>query len=130
MTTKEIMDDAGIRPISNQRYTTACKSLNNFKMVKQYVVHCKKSRYDVYVGRPNPSIPNSYQNAKWGNPFKIGADGTREDVIKKYEEWFLSQPELVSSAKKELKGKVLACWCSPAVINNQIYFTYRLGLSC
>jgi hypothetical protein len=87
--------------------------LRNEGVVKQYVVHCKKSGYDVYIGRPNPSIPSSYQNAKWGNPFKIGEHGTREDVIKKYEEWFVSQPELVKAAKKELKGKILACWCSP-----------------
>jgi len=26
------------------------------------VVHCKKSPYDVYIGRPS----------KWGNPFEIG----------------------------------------------------------
>ena len=36
------------------------------------VVHCKKSMYDVYIGRPS----------KWSNPFKIGEDGTREEVIK------------------------------------------------
>ena len=37
------------------------------------VVHCKKEPYDIYVGRPS----------KWGNPFRIGKDGTREEVIKK-----------------------------------------------
>ena len=38
------------------------------------VVHCKRARYDVYIGRPS----------KWGNPYVIGPDGTREQVIAKY----------------------------------------------
>lgn len=57
----------------------------------------------VYVGRPS----------KFGNPFVIGRDGTREEVVKKYSEWLLSQPKLVAAAKKELKGKKLICWCAP-----------------
>lgn len=66
------------------------------------VVHCKKARYDVYIGRPS----------KWGNPFTIGKDGTREDVIAQYVQWFWTQPHLVESIS-ELKGKTLGCWCSP-----------------
>lgn len=37
---------------------------------RPFVVHCKKSRFDVYIGRPNPTIKSS--DFKWGNPFKIG----------------------------------------------------------
>jgi hypothetical protein len=66
------------------------------------VVHCKKGAYDIYIGRPS----------KWGNPFKIGSDGTREEVIEKYKKWFMQQPELVNSVS-ELKGKTLGCWCKP-----------------
>ena len=66
------------------------------------VVHCKREKYDVYIGRPSP----------WGNPFVIGRDGTREQVIQKYEQWLLTQPALLA-ALPELKGKVLGCWCSP-----------------
>jgi Domain of unknown function (DUF4326) len=33
----------------------------------------------VYVGRPS----------KWGNPFVIGRDGTRDEVIAKYRAWIL-----------------------------------------
>ena len=35
--------------------------------------------YDVYIGRPGKG-----QTSKWGNPFVIGQDGTREDVIEKF----------------------------------------------
>lgn len=66
------------------------------------VVHCKKDSYDVYVGRP--SI--------FGNPFEIGKDGTREEVIAKYKAWIVDQPELMAKLP-ELKGKILACWCAP-----------------
>lgn len=77
--------------------------------MSKYVVHCKKSKYDVYIGRP--SI--------WGNPFIIGKDGTREDVVRKYEEWILNQPELLKRVS-ELKGKVLACWCSPEACHGDV----------
>jgi hypothetical protein len=66
------------------------------------VVHCKRESYDVYVGRPS----------KWGNPFMIGKDGSRDEVIAKYEAWLHAQPELLA-ALPELRGKVLGCWCSP-----------------
>ena len=57
----------------------------------------------VYVGRPS----------KWGNPFVIGRDGTREEVIEKYKLHLTLDDDLMSSVKKELKGRNLACWCSP-----------------
>ena len=66
------------------------------------IVHCKRESYDVYVGRPS----------KWGNPFVIGKDGTREQVIAQYERWLQTQPTLLASLP-ELRNKVLACWCKP-----------------
>jgi len=71
-------------------------------MIKTRVVHCKRSKFDVYIGRP--SI--------WGNPFVIGKDGDRDEVIRKYREFVLSCPELVCRLP-DLKGKVLGCWCHP-----------------
>jgi hypothetical protein len=35
--------------------------------------------------------------SRWANPFKIGRDGSREEVVAMYEPWFLSQPDLVAS---------------------------------
>lgn len=49
---------------------------------------------------------------KWGNPFQIGVDGTRSEVILKYEEWILTQPHLLADLE-ELRGKTLGCWCHP-----------------
>lgn len=68
------------------------------------VVHCKREPYDVYVGRGRGSI--------WGNPFRVGRDGTREQVIIAYERWLLRQPDLLARLP-ELRGKTLGCWCAP-----------------
>ncbi|WP_435005205.1 DUF4326 domain-containing protein [Tundrisphaera lichenicola] len=37
------------------------------------VVHCKREPFVIYIGRPG----------KWSNPFAIGRDETREQVIAK-----------------------------------------------
>lgn len=66
--------------------------------------------FDVYVGRPSA----------WGNPFSHLTGtlaefqvGSREEAIAAFREWFLQQPELCAKARRELKGKVLGCWCAP-----------------
>lgn len=56
-----------------------------------------------YVARP--SI--------YGNPFLIGRDGTREEVIEKYKEYLENNHQLRDMFKKHLKGKDLVCWCAP-----------------
>ena len=66
------------------------------------VVNCKKEPFDIYIGR----------GSKWGNPFIIGKDGTRKEVIEKYREYFVNSKELMNSLK-ELEGKVLGCHCKP-----------------
>ena len=73
------------------------------------VVHCKKESYDIYIGRPS----------KWGNPFKIGRDGNREEVIEKYRNYILMDNELMESLN-ELKDKVLGCWCSPELCHGDV----------
>lgn len=77
--------------------------------MKTRVVHCKREPYDVYIGRPS----------KWGNPFVIGTDGTREQVIAKYRRWLESQPQLLA-ALPELKGKTLGCWCAPDACHGDV----------
>ena len=73
------------------------------------VVHCKKSLYDVYIGRPSP----------WGNPFVIGRDGTRAEVVAKYRDWILSQPELLAQLPT-LRGRTLGCWCAPQACHGDV----------
>ena len=57
----------------------------------------------VYVGRPT----------KWGNPYVIGKDGSREDVIRLYRTFIEG---LVAAGRRdvsELRGRDLVCWCAP-----------------
>ena len=66
----------------------------------------------VYIGRPS----------LLGNQFKIGKDGTRQEVIRKYHGWLWEQIKLKNEAYAELRriaglarqGDVtLVCWCAP-----------------
>lgn len=75
------------------------------------VVHCKREPFDVYIGRPS----------RWGNPFEIGRDGTRADVIEKYRQMLLTDRlDLASRARRELRGKVLGCWCAPEACHGDV----------
>ena len=81
------------------------------------VVSVKRtSNFDVYIGRQS----YGYQDQGWGNPFTIGRDGSREEVIQKYEQWLRAQPKLMAKAKRDLKGKVLACWCAPSACHGDV----------
>jgi hypothetical protein len=62
----------------------------------------KGDRFEVYVGRPS----------KWGNPFVIGRDGSRAEVLEKFERWLTANPALMSQLH-ELRGKRLGCFCAP-----------------
>lgn len=73
------------------------------------VVHCRKDEYDTYIGRPS----------KWGNPFVIGEDGDRKEVVNKYRVWVLKQPQLLADLS-ELCGKRLGCWCAPKLCHGDV----------
>lgn len=64
---------------------------------------------DVYIGRP--SI--------WGNPFVIGKDGNRRDVIAKYEAWLRNRPDLMEQLPR-LRGRTLVCFCAPAACHGDV----------
>lgn len=72
-------------------------------------VHCKKSPYDVYIGRAMGS--QRPEDCPWGNPFTIAEHG-RDGCIDKYEQWIMTQPQLLMRLP-ELRGKILGCWCGP-----------------
>ena len=81
------------------------------------VVHCKREKHDVYIGRP--SI--------FGNPFSIGRDGNREQVIEKYRAYFLEKiknNERFRKAVEGLRGKVIACWCKPLACHGDVIVEY------
>ena len=75
------------------------------KQVEPQLVKVGEAWYDVYIGR-NPR----YGDTKWGNPFRIGIDGNRDEVVAKYEAWVVTQKHLMDSLS-ELIGKILGCHC-------------------
>ncbi len=68
---------------------------------------------DVFIGRPS----------KWGNPFMIGRDGTREEVIVQYEAYLFLNEELTKQLH-ELEGKTLGCFCKPLDCHGDVLVSY------
>lgn len=66
-------------------------------------VHCKREAYTVYAGRPSIL----------GNPFVIGKDGTRIDVISKFEQYARSNNKVMQAIKTLKESDVIGCWCKP-----------------
>lgn len=63
----------------------------------------------IYVGRPS----------KWGNPFSIGKDGDRAEVIRKYRNYICENAELRKQIG-ELTNHDLVCWCAPEACHADI----------
>lgn len=77
-------------------------------MTKIKIVHIMKDKYDIYIGRPGP-FGNPYTH-KSGTQAKYKVD-TREEAVEKYREYLLGNKDLLEKIK-ELKGKILGCWCA------------------
>jgi hypothetical protein len=80
------------------------------------------ARCDVYIGRSKkPS------DGYFGNPYKIGKDGDRETVLKKYKHYFaerLSFDKEFKSRVEALRGKILGCFCKPEACHGDIIAEY------
>ena len=66
------------------------------------------------------------RTSRWGNPFKIGVDGTPAECVQKYKDlmfpyrhrgknsgldkFFITEANM-RDVQSELRGKNLACWC-------------------
>ena len=77
----------------------------------------KGSPGSVYVGRPS----------MFGNPFVIGKDGSRAEVIEKYRVWFNAKVQTdlnFAKAAQQLKGQDLACWCAPQACHADVILEY------
>jgi hypothetical protein len=77
------------------------------------VLNKRQGAKGLYIGRPSVL----------GNPFSIGIDGSRQEVIEKYEAWLREQwlkktpvrAELIRLAQLHKAGQKLSlvCWCAP-----------------
>lgn len=98
--------------------------LNHLNAFRHLVVHCRKTPFDVYIGRNCKGMPAG-QVAIWGNPFVMRnqTESERIRVTMEYENWIRSQPDLVAKAKRELKGKILGCFCAPLMCHGRVLST-------
>ena len=91
---------------------------------KTKVVNVKHSEYDVFIGRPS----------LLGNPFIIGRDGTREEVVSKHYWWMIDWIEHKKEIRVgkytnrevvcglwELVGKRIGCFCAPLLCHGDNY---------
>lgn len=70
------------------------------------VVNIKTDKCDVYIGRGSPL----------GNPFIIGVDGNRDDVVEKYRIYLyklIKDKEITKEYLISLDNKRLGCFCKP-----------------
>ena len=77
------------------------------------VVNIKTDKCDIYIGRPS----------EFCNPFIIGRNGTREEVIAQYKDYFYRRIEydkLFLGRVLALKDKILGCYCKPLACHGDI----------
>lgn len=67
---------------------------------------------DVYIGRHMFQGGWRLRASAWCNPFRIGKDGTRADVLDKYEAYVRRNERLMDNLSS-LAGMKLGCWCKP-----------------
>ena len=114
-----------------QREASKSIATRDFSEYESFVVHVRKAAtFDVYIGRqcsnlPRPQGSTGQDSCEWGNPFKMKRISKKSPhyermeleerwrVITLYSQWLRNKPELLDKARNELKGKTLACWCSP-----------------
>lgn len=56
---------------------------------------------------------NIMRPGKWGNPFSVGNDGNRDEVVGKHWALLMEDSKLRQQVRDELKGKDLVCCCWP-----------------
>jgi hypothetical protein len=86
------------------------------------VVNLRRDAFDQYIGRERGSLGGYF-----GNPFQIGKDGTREEVIDKFTVYFYRRLDVDPEFKKrveELKGKRLGCFCFPKACHGDVIVQY------
>lgn len=77
------------------------------------VVNKYKNEYDVYIGR----------GSRWGNPYKIGPDGDRAEVVEKYKHFLwrkIKAGEVSLEDLIDLDGKRLGCFCAPQACHGDV----------
>lgn len=71
------------------------------------------------VNLRDPDVVRIDRLSAWGNPYVIGPDGNRAQVIEAYRGWISERADLLERLG-ELEGKRLACWCAPRACHGDV----------
>lgn len=66
----------------------------------------------VYVGRAMHRGGWHLQASPLANPFRLGRDGSAEQVMAAYRDYLVARPDLLALLPG-LRGHRLGCWCAP-----------------
>ena len=78
--------------------------------------------FDVYGGRAGLGFDGIF-----GNPYRIGRDGTRDEVIVKFRKYFFNRMSTDEDFKKrviDLKGLRIGCFCTPKACHLDVIAAY------
>ena len=80
------------------------------------------TNYTRYIGRTWAGLPQSV----FHNPFHLGKDGNREEVLLQFIAYWYSdaQRPLRRWALMLAENEVLGCWCKPALCHGDIIANY------
>ena len=83
------------------------------------VVNKYKEKYTHYIGR----------GSIFGNPFVMGKDGNRKEVIMKYRHYLIDKKNVLRAIYNLPKDAVLGCFCKPKACHGdiimQLYNNFR-----
>jgi hypothetical protein len=74
---------------------------------------------DVYIGRAMYRGGWELPQSKWANPYFLGRDGSRREIIDKYRKHITGNSVLMSRLES-LRGKTLGCWCKPEACHGDV----------
>ncbi len=78
---------------------------------------------NIYIGRKGVVFIDKKRfpekSSIFANPFKIGKDGSREEVLVKYRHYITNNETLINELLS-LQGKNLGCWCCPEMCHGNI----------
>ena len=82
------------------------------------VVNIRKEKHDVYIGRAGKG-----QSGYYGNPFVLGKDGNRDEVLEKYRVYFdrrINDDPVFRENILALRDQTLGCFCDPLPCHGHI----------
>ena len=74
------------------------------------VVNKYKEKYTHYIGR----------GSIFGNPFVMGKDGNREEVINLYRHYLRTHPKVLRAVDNLPKDAILGCFCKPLACHGDV----------